>query len=652
MFFEGSLPPLTPSPCIDLEDVKSNALSAVFPHSSKVQLCVMMLLSNLAEPEWVQVNCNKKLLLHVVCMKQTSTMADHIYQIKVLDTNLCASGFVLKENKCYLLVWYKAQMMNHRTLQQMCKSFHSKSLRLKSLLKFQFLFDAISPTFSPFLSYLSQSLLKVLSYKKYLNTYKYKTKSVGIAVAQGFYVCERSKETIFFGIIIYSCSKGGYISSQYLCDGTIDCPNDNSDEILSICLDKSYSKGGCSSLYFADLDGVCLKYASLTLNQMTASQQDFLCKSGIKIDWAMVNDLVADCGTRVEDEPQLLLLLQNKLRMRCALPDQIPCKEHHPRCYNITEICKYKLNNYNHLIPCRNGGHLENCKQFECNVDFKCYRSFCIPWSYVCNGKWDCSVGDDEEYNLCNDYFTCSNMFKCKNTVHTCVHVGNVCDGNMDCPFNDDEYLCELKDVGCPLTCVCLLLVLKCRKFAIQLVQTTYPHVSVFVYSIPILSLDTFVSHFPKVLKLSLTRTDILNICKTNLPGGIVFIDLGFNFIFHLSYRCFNSLKHLRIIKLENNCITYINAKSFYHLTNLNFLSLANNPLANLPKHFIMYSPCFKAVIFQHNIFTDINPNAFQNIKVEFIDTTDYHICCIAPPNAKCNAFPKWHISCTDLLPH
>ena len=102
MFFEGSLPPLTPSPCIDFEDVKSNALSAVFPHSSKVQLCVMMLLSNLAEPEWVQVNCNKKLLLHVVCMKQTSTMADHINQIKVLDTNLCASGFVLKENKCYL----------------------------------------------------------------------------------------------------------------------------------------------------------------------------------------------------------------------------------------------------------------------------------------------------------------------------------------------------------------------------------------------------------------------------------------------------------------------------------------------------------------------------------------------------------------------
>ena len=134
-------------------------------------------------------------------------------------------------------------------------------------------------------------------------------------------MCVRSKETIFFGIIIYSCSKGGYISSQYLCDGTIDCPNDNSDEILSICLDKSYSKGGCSSLYFAGLDGVCLKYASLTLNQMTASQQDFLCKSGIKIDWAMVNDLVADCGTRAEDKPQLLLLLQNKLRMRCALPE-------------------------------------------------------------------------------------------------------------------------------------------------------------------------------------------------------------------------------------------------------------------------------------------------------------------------------------------
>ena len=243
-------------------------------------------------------------------------------------------------------------------------------------------------------------------------------------------------------------------------------------------------------------------------------------------------------------------------------------------------------------------------------------------------------------------------MFKCKNTVHTCIHIGNVCDGNKDCPFNDDEYLCEMKDIGCPLTCVCLLLALECKTISIELTHTIYPHISVCVYSIPILSLDTFVSHFPKMLKLSLIRTGIINICKTYIPDGIIFVDLGFNALIHLSYGCFNSLTQLRIILLENNCIRYINAKSFYHLINLYFLSLANNPLTNLPKYFITHSPCLKVIILKHNSLTDIDPNAFQNLNVEFIDTKDYHICCIAPSNAKCNALQEWYISCTDLLPH
>ena len=574
----------------------------------------MMLLSNLAETEWIQVNCNKKLLLHTVCMKKSPIMEDHIYQIKAVDTDLCPSRFILKDNKCYLLEWYNAQIMKHKTLQQLCKSFHSKSLGLKSLLKFHFLFDAISSTFSPFLSNFSHSLLNVLSYKKYLSTYKYKTKLVATEVAQGFHVCVSHKKTIFIGIIIYNCSKGGHISTQCLCDGIIDCPNDNSDEI-SICNHENYLKSDCSSLYFKSLDGVCMKYVLPSLNEKITSHKDFHCKSGIKIDWEIANDLVVDCD-EAEDETELLLLLQNKQRMKCSLPDQIPCKEHHPRCYNITEICKYKLNNHKHLIPCRNGGHLENCEQFECNVDFKCYQSYCIPWSYVCNGIWDCSIGDDEQYNLCENYYTCSDMFKCRNSSHTCIHIGNVCDGNKDCPFNDDEYSCEMKDIGCPSTCVCLVLALECKTIFIELIHTIYPHIAVFVYSMPILSLDTFVSHFPKMLKLSLIRTGIINICKTYIPDGIIFIDLGFNDLIHLSYGCFNSLTQLREILLENNCIRYINAKSFYHLTNLNFLSLANNPLTNLPKYFITHSPCLKVIILKHNTLTDIDPNAFQNLNV------------------------------------
>ena len=27
---------------------------------------------------------------------------------------------------------------------------------------------------------------------------------------------------------------------------------------------------------------------------------------------------------------------------------------------------------------------------------FKCLNNYCISWSYVCDGKWDCQRGEDE----------------------------------------------------------------------------------------------------------------------------------------------------------------------------------------------------------------------------------------------------------------
>ena len=82
-------------------------------------------------------------------------------------------------------------------------------------------------------------------------------------------------------------------------------------------------------------------------------------------------------------------------------------------CYSITDICVYKLNKYRNIIPCRNGAQIQNCEKFECNVMYKCINSYCIPWSNVCDGKWDCPEGTDE-VNVCGSTLTCRNMFKCR----------------------------------------------------------------------------------------------------------------------------------------------------------------------------------------------------------------------------------------------
>ena len=74
----------------------------------------------------------------------------------------------------------------------------------------------------------------------------------------------------------------------------------------------------------------------------------------------------------------------------------IPCRLELDVCFDFGDIYKYVLNINCYLIQCKNWDHIENCTNFECNKMFKCFNSYCIPWTYVCDGKWDCLKGSDE----------------------------------------------------------------------------------------------------------------------------------------------------------------------------------------------------------------------------------------------------------------
>ena len=56
--------------CLNLTHIKRLAQMSIQSPSNPQRPCSLMLLSNLAEPEWISVQCSEKLLYFVLCTKK------------------------------------------------------------------------------------------------------------------------------------------------------------------------------------------------------------------------------------------------------------------------------------------------------------------------------------------------------------------------------------------------------------------------------------------------------------------------------------------------------------------------------------------------------------------------------------------------------
>ena len=116
--------------------------------------------------------------------------------------------------------------------------------------------------------------------------------------------------------------------------------------------------------------------------------------------------------------------------------------------------CIYELDDCNELTLHKNGQHLVTCETINCSAtQFKCPGYYCIPFRYVCNGRWECPGGREEDH--CNRS-NCPGLFRCwKSTI--CISPQDVCDGIIDCPHGDDTRFCYMTLPPCPTSCVCML---------------------------------------------------------------------------------------------------------------------------------------------------------------------------------------------------
>ena len=350
------------------------------------RLCILMLFSNMKEPHWIPVFCNQAILNAIIC--KSGDKVNIILKNKARDLKFCKSTTILFNDECYSFSWGNIET----TSDNFCSTHKSKGVPISKITSFSHIFNAVSSvnTF-PTLIFQSNLNVQVVKVQKLFGKQIFINITTHNDTSNGNHVCAQEKVAIDIGLNIFHCKGGGYILHTYICDGIKDCPNDNSDEYFCTCNNENISakkdnfcmkwltrlnRTQCTPNYFMEETGICKKYELKKvihrneLKQRKTLQKN-VCDSGETFDFSLFSNLVSDCEPQSENESIFLSLNVKGKTFQCH-PWEIHCMEGNMLCFNITDICLYQLNEEHNLIPCRNGGHLENCSDFECNMRFKC----------------------------------------------------------------------------------------------------------------------------------------------------------------------------------------------------------------------------------------------------------------------------------------
>ena len=113
----------------------------------------LLLLSNLAYPQWISISCNDAILNHVVCFKRFRINATNF------TSNIgwvCSKDSISYVGNCYLFIWFDRFTMNSREIEKKYIRMTYARLTNETLKVFKILFDAAE-----------KNSLKVLKYAKF-----------------------------------------------------------------------------------------------------------------------------------------------------------------------------------------------------------------------------------------------------------------------------------------------------------------------------------------------------------------------------------------------------------------------------------------------------------------------------------------------------
>ena len=279
---------------------------------------------------------------------------------------------------------------------------------------------------------------------------------------------------------------------------------------------------------------------------------------------------------------------------------------------------------------------------------FKCCGFYCIPWSYVCDGKWDCPNGVDEASSQkCGSVNRCMNLYKCRN-YQICVHLGSICDSYNNCPLGDDELHCSIYHEKCPSICHCLLYAIRCYNTSLKTLYIRY-EIPYYIVHFEMCFIETVVISFVNVRILNIVNCGYKKICKIahSLKSAIE-LNFGFNLVSKLGHNCFEQMIFLKSIMLNNNLLVHIYKNTFRNLTKLIYLNLDENVIMTLDDQFI--TGCKIVLSIRGNALSLVKKNNLMRLQIKAIFPSNFLLCCIIPASVLCNAEKLWFRSCSSLL--
>ncbi len=306
--------------------------------------CTMVVLINLADPYFVGVNCHRDFLMHVMCTEENTHASKNAVVHRTPTQFFCNSSDVLQNPFCLNFEWINTshsmvQCTAHPT--QFPNIFHS----VQTTIYPPFLFASHTVFVTKFYNYLAFSEKHLTVEGMCTNKLSMITESGQGGNIFGCFEMMGITSNVYFHILTL-CDARKLCSQQENVTGNCECPAGLN--ITKKC--KIYTEGNgtkyCSPLLNKTVNGDCEMYLKFKLKKPAAPENSvewFVCHSTQHIYMELVNDLVEDCVFAGDDEVKLKIMLQRKMYHKCKEQYQMPCREGHPRCFNISQICMYKV---------------------------------------------------------------------------------------------------------------------------------------------------------------------------------------------------------------------------------------------------------------------------------------------------------------------